>query len=440
MTAMAEASRIVQINITAGVILLFCFFIILRTQQHHHRAPFRHQLVGVIGTLLFFALFVTLIFVRKHMIEETELTGLLKAAASAPLPAYAALFAAGMLVLIAESIYDVRSFRSRLSEYSILQAVNGLNDGLVIFDKNRKVVFANQKMHELSFVLFGQSLYRFVSFPEWIENGSCAKDVYRLPQLPHASYYLPSGEVWQIRRLSITVDGESFSEFVASDISQQYALRRQIEQKNALLKKRQKLMADSAKMIIESNIKEEQLAYKMRIHDSLGQCVTTVSHIMQDSGDVLACAGIWAETVAGLRTYEDAAPGESGLRAFREQLRLIAQLGCTVKHEGPMPCRPLHARIFRDAVRTAAINAVRHAGADTLLVETKRGGTGFDIFISDNGSARPGQLTEGGGLSSLRQEIEQAGGRMNVTAEEGIKISIHLPARENEFFVRLKPD
>ncbi len=424
-----ESTRTVQINIVAGVILLFCFFIILHTQQRHHHATFRHQIFGIGGSVLFFVVFVMLMFVRKQMIDETEISVFLQPVASAPLLLYAALFTGGMLLLIYESVYDVRTFRSSLSEYSILQAVNDLNDGLVIFDKNKKIVFANQKMHELSFAIFGQSLYRFASFPEWIENGFCAEDVHCLPQYPHTAYYLPDGKAWQVRQLEITVDGENFCEFVASDITQQYDLRRQIEEENALLKKQQQLIANSTKIIIENNVKEEQLAYKMRIHDSLGQCVTTVSHIMQDTGDVQASAKLWAETVAGLRTYEDNTNTEeiTGQRAFREQLSLLEQLGCTVKHEGPMPSRPLHAQIFRDAIRTAAINAVRHANADVLFVETKRGDAAFDISISDNGNARIKHITEGGGLSSLRQKVESAGGEMKITVEKNVKIYIHLP-------------
>ena len=429
MMSFIESTRTVQINITAGVIFLFCFFIILHTQQRHHHTSFRHQIFGIGGSVLFFSVFVILMFVRKQMIAEAEPSGVLEVFAFAPLLVYFALFTGGMLVLIYESIYDVRRFRSYLSEYSILQAVNDLNDGLVIFDHNKEVVFANQKMHELSFAIFGQSLYRFASFPEWIENGFCAEDVHCLPQFPHAAYYLPDGKVWQIRQLEITVDDEKFCEFVASDITQQYGLRRQIEEENALLKKRQQLIANSTKIIIENNVKEEQLAYKMRIHDSLGQCVTTVSHIMQDTGDVQASAKLWAETVAGLRTYENNANTEeiTGQRAFREQLSLLEQLGCTVKHKGPMPSRSLHAQIFRDAIRTAAINAVRHANADILFVETKIDGAAFDISISDNGSVRTEHLTEGGGLSSLRKEVESADGEMKITTEKNVKIYIHLP-------------
>lgn len=435
MMSFVESTRTMQIDITAGVIFLFCFFVILHTQQRHHHVAFRHQIAGIGGAVLFFAIFVMLMFVRKQMIDETEVSVFLLPFASAPLLLYAALFVGGMLLLIYESVYDVRTFHSSLSEYSILQAVNELNDGLVIFDKNKRVVFANQKMHELSFAIFGQSLYRFAHFLEWIENGFCAENVHCLPQLPHAAYYLPDGKVWQIRQMEITVDGENFCEVVASDITQQYGLRQKIEEENALLKKQQQLIADSAKIIIENNVKEEQLAYKMRIHDSLGQCVTTVSHIMQDTGDAQACAKLWAEAVAGLRTYEDNTNTEenAGQRAFREQLRLLEQLGCTVKLEGPMPSRTLHAQIFRDAIRTAAINAVRHANANILFVETRIDGAAFDISISDNGRSAINHLTEGGGLSSLRQKVESADGEMIITTEMKVKIYIHLPSTKMDF-------
>lgn len=427
MTAFIESTRAMQINITTAVLLLLCFFILLHTQQHHHHAAFRHQIVGIGGSVLFFSVFVMLMFVKNHMTNGTEIPIYLNPIASAPVLAFFGLFIAGSIVLIYEIVYDVRQFHSYLSEYSILQAVNNLNDGLVIFDDNKRIVFANQKMHELSFTIFGQSLYRFVSFPEWIEYGFCAENVYCLPQFPYATYYLPSGEVWQIRRLMISVDGEPFHEFVASDITRQYTLRLGIEQENASLKKRQKLIMDSAKMIIENNVKEEQLAYKMRIHDSLGQCVTTVSHMMQESGDIQGCTKLWTEIVEGLRTYGDNEASDNEQRALREQLRLIAQFGCSVQHEGPLPNRSLHAQIFRDAIRTAAINAVRHAKADTLYVETKKEDMNFAIQLSDNGNTAPESLIEGGGLSSLRLKVERAGGEMKICIKEGVKIHIVLP-------------
>lgn len=429
MTAFIESSRAIQIHIVAGAIILMCFFIILYTQQQHHHAPIRHKIISIAGTVIFFFIFVILIFVRKQMIAEAEISAIPKYIVTIPVAVYFAAFAAGLLVLIYEHIYDVQKFRSSLSEYSILQAVNNLNDGLVIVNRKKRIVFANQKMYELSFAVFGQSLYCAGSFSEWIEDGFCAENVYCLPQLPHAAYYLPNGEVWQIRRLTITVDGENYTEFVASEITRQYALRREIERENSLLKKRQKVMADSAKMIIESNVKEEQLAYKMRIHDLLGQCIVTVSHIMKDTGDAQKCAKMWKETVEGLRTYgEDSTSGDDGQRALREQLQLIEQFGCTVKHEGPIPEHSLQSRIFRDAIRTAAINAVRHAGADTIFVKTKQKNSGFNIVISDNGKAEAGQLIEGGGLSSLRRKVENAGGTMEITAGENIKICIQLPS------------
>ena len=427
MTSFIESSRTVQINITATVILLFCFFIILRTQQNHHHSPILHQTVGTIGSVFYFGFFVMLMLVRSHSIEETEMPGILEFVASLPLLIYFALFAAGLIILIYESIYDRKILHSYLSEYSILQAVNDLTDGLAVFNKNKRIVFANQKMFDLSWAIFGQTLYRFASFSELINTGYCAEDVHCLPQLAHPTYYLPSGEIWQIRQLKITVDGDEYDEYIASNITQQYDLRHQIEHENALLKKRQDLIAQSAKMVIESNTKEEQLAYKMRIHDSLGQCVTTVSHIMQDTEDVKASAKIWKETVEGLRTFEDVSSNENAERAFREQIRLIEQLGCTVNHDGPMPKRTLHAQIFRDAIRTAAINAVRHAKANTLFVKTKREDSIFDISIWDDGEKQIESITEGGGLSSLRQKIETAGGTMTVTADNGIMIHIVLP-------------
>lgn len=427
MITFIEASRIGQIHTVAVVIVLFCFFLILVTQQNHHHAKARHRIVGIFGSVLFFSLFVILMLIRGHMLEESEMPDVLDFVSRLPMVFFAVLFCAGLAVLVYESIYDIRRFRSFISENSILQAVNDLSDGIVVFDKNMRIVFSNKIMYQLSFSIFGQSLYKFASFYEMINNGYCGKDVYFLPQLPLPSYYLPSGEVWQIRHVAITVDGDIYDEFVASDITRQYNLRLKIEEENALLIKRKILISQTAKEIIESNVKEEQLAYKMKIHDSLGQCVTAVSHVLRDTGDVEAGIKLWKEAIEGLRTFEDTDMSEKENRAFHEQLRLIQQLGCTVKHEGPMPGSHLQAQIFRDAIRTAAINAVRHGKADMLFVETKKEDRDFKITIWDNGNVHIETITEGGGLSSLRKKVNGIKGEMAISLDQGVKICIKLP-------------
>lgn len=65
-------------------------------------------------------------------------------------------------------------------------------------------------------------------------------------------------------------------------------------------------------------------------------------------------------------------------------------------------------------------NAVRHGKADNLWIETGTEKGEIYFICSNDGVIPQKKITEGGGLSTLRQKTELAGGSMKITAENGI--------------------
>ena len=54
----------------------------------------------------------------------------------------------------------------------------------------------------------------------------------------------------------------------------------------------------------------------------------------------------------------------------------------------------------------------------------------MDISLTNNGTAPKEKITEGGGLSMLRQRIEEAGGKMEVQSIPRFKLMLSLPEQE----------
>ena len=75
----------------------------------------------------------------------------------------------------------------------------------------------------------------------------------------------------------------------------------------------------------------------------------------------------------------------------------------------------------------ALTNAVRHAQADQLYINFSESFSGEKcICFSNNGKQPEGVLLEGGGLSSLRTKIEQAGGSMELHTQPEFCLIIRL--------------
>ncbi len=80
-------------------------------------------------------------------------------------------------------------------------------------------------------------------------------------------------------------------------------------------------------------------------------------------------------------------------------------------------------------VQEALTNAARHADARTLRVTISRDGDLLRVAIDDDGRLR-GPLSEGNGLTGMRERIEALGGRVDfsATGRGGLAIAASLPA------------
>ena len=82
------------------------------------------------------------------------------------------------------------------------------------------------------------------------------------------------------------------------------------------------------------------------------------------------------------------------------------------------------------AVRECMTNSVRHAGATELRVVISCDGTAATAVITDNGKAPPSEITEGGGLSSLRAKVEKHGGTMKIRSGSGVELTVSVPLKQ----------
>ena len=76
-------------------------------------------------------------------------------------------------------------------------------------------------------------------------------------------------------------------------------------------------------------------------------------------------------------------------------------------------------------IKEALHNAVKHSNADTINIRFDMKENQLSIYISDNGIGLPDEIRlNGNGLKSMRSRIENMGGRITFTNEEGLVIEV----------------
>ena len=182
-------------------------------------------------------------------------------------------------------------------------------------------------------------------------------------------------------------------------------------------------------------VNKEILAAKMHIPDELGHCLlATTKAITEDSlaenADVLRES--WNSTIRDFTNIPTVwtVPDSS----LQSELMQVAELiGCKVVFLGEQPKSRKALQLLYAAVREALTNAVRHADATELTVKIEQNEQSYHIEISNNGSVAVSSITEGNGLSTLRQRLEQEGASLKVRCNDSVSLLVDIPFDFDEF-------
>ena len=84
-------------------------------------------------------------------------------------------------------------------------------------------------------------------------------------------------------------------------------------------------------------------------------------------------------------------------------------------------------RLYALILRECTSNGVRHAGATELYADSEHRPQSWHLCITNNGAPPKAEIKEGGGLSSLRRRIENAGGTVTVHSLPVFVLEVTLP-------------
>ena len=234
------------------------------------------------------------------------------------------------------------------------------------------------------------------------------------------------GSVW---RFELRFLDSNTVQIEAAEITELYQISEELYENTIRLQemqKRQKALLDS---IVEINLNKEILAAKMHIHDELGHCLlATTKAITEDrlaeNADTLRKS--WNSTIQDFSNISTVwtVPDSS----LQSELMQVAELiGCKVIFSGKQPTQRKALQLLYAAIREALTNAVRHADATVLTVKIEQDEKSYHIEISDNGGVSVSSITEGNGLSALRQRLEQEGATLKVLCDNSVSLLVDIP-------------
>lgn len=340
------------------------------------------------------------------------------------LPIFVFLFVLANTVWFVSKEYHFR--KNTITRSSIREGVDKLDSGLCFYQNGGRVVLANKCMTDLSFAIIGRDLQNAELFWEILSGGEVKKGIQRLSDGSHPNFRLPDGNVWAFACEELN----GFHQLTAANTTQIQSVTDELKEKNIELAALNVRLRKHGENVDELTRSKERLETKTRIHSELGQALlSTRQFLLYEQGEQQSLLQMWQRNIAMLRKEAELKEEEQPMDMLT---RIAAATGITIERSGNLPSDADVQKLFVQAAAEALTNAVSHAQAKTLFIELKENTHGFTVCFHNDGEAAKGEITEGGGLGSLRKKIESEGGTMTVKAEPEFSLVVTIPKERGD--------
>ncbi len=227
-----------------------------------------------------------------------------------------------------------------------------------------------------------------------------------------------------------TKSKNKYTQVTATDVTEIINRQSRLEDENQKLTEANERMRKLLEQMPEIIREEETLAMKLRVHDDIGHSILAARRALLRNANLTEMretASLWEDSINVLyrsnQIIENSDPIEKSVSR-------AAEMGVSVIFEGSRPHSGKACSLVASAIRECSANCARHAGGTMLFVSFAQNKRLTEVSITNNGTAPKTEIREGGGLSMLRQRIEENSGYMKITSLPEFKLTLRLSGKE----------
>ena len=313
----------------------------------------------------------------------------------------------------------------RLTPQSLEDGLNSMPDGVAFVSSKGVPLLVNSTMQRLFRESMGSPYFDIRDFEYSMQNQAlivgCSADIHGKGYYLHLS----DGSVWDIQKSLMMIEGRKVWELLAYDVTERYRKSLELEERNVHLEEVNRSIRNYTREMNAIIREEEVLAAKIRIHDDVGRALLALKSYLIRGGDREDLIEMWQFT-AGLLSGENT-PDDSAdpIGALKEAADAV---GVKLILNGDIP-RKLR-KLIAIAIHECLTNTVKHADGSELTVDiTDEDGMVTVVFTND-GKPPEGEISESGGLKSLRSTVEQFRGEMEIASEPRFMLTIRVSGKE----------
>lgn len=398
------------IHVWTVLVLVLCIAKTISAASAKNR---RYIAVFAVGSVLWY-----MIFQIEHDLQlygpENSSVGLCRALGILP----HMYWTAALLLLTAFSVWltvkMTKAEKKRINPNSIKLAVDRMPFGMCCYKSNGHVILSNMHMEDLCFSVTGRPLMNGHEFSRAIKEDN-----------------LTIGDTtWHFTRRQFSYGSEILFELIASDVTSEYEVTRQLMADNAELERIISELAVYNRSIDDTVKRHEILNAKMTIHDEMNR-VMLAGIAAVESGDKAKLDEILDLWAHNLKLYfEDPVLIK---RSGRDEITSLATLlGIELtwgEHAGDSLDSETENIVYI-AAREALANAAKHAHAKHMNISFSQTKTGLTVRYTNDGACSGESIAFSGGLKNLEEIVKKKGGCLSTASEDAFTLILSVPLQK----------
>ena len=320
----------------------------------------------------------------------------------------------------AAGLLSVRAYRRRvLLPDAIKEAVDLLPVGISFTREDGTVVLSNLKMQERARQLTGRNPDSGLLLWQTLCEVGLRQEEDKI--------LAPCGESTLLfTRETLEIDGKPYTQLCCYDVTEQYRVTQTLEALNAKLQSVQARMRQHSRQLTELVQKKENLNAQILVHDELGQTLLAQKYYFDhpEKNDEARLLQALRYTNRFFLSEETQPTADDPVEAA---VRRAETIGVQVELHGALPQDDARRALLAQAIGECAANTAKHGSGERLTVTAAPSPAGLTVSLRNDAPAVKEPVAERGGLRTLRQLVEAAGGSMRVTAVPAFCVTITLP-------------
>lgn len=317
-----------------------------------------------------------------------------------------------LLVTITSLLYEVISFiymyfkyikGEKINQFSIKKLIDSSDFGILVLKGNKSVLINN-------------TMYAILNKLN-IRTNYISNIIKQSEEQMDGNYVVKVEEKYYLFIINQ-------NEVIAFDITEEYSLKKELDEQNEKIKLNNKELVSSMENIEKLEKEKNLLKIKNKYHDLLGQNLSVLQQylnreeINQENFDEIK---FMIE-----KMFIDIEDTEDPNTNLQNLIKIHKKNGTNIIIKGKLPENEKQAKVFFEIIREATTNAIKHAGSSKIFVEIKETLEETNMVITNDGKKPNEFITENEGIKGMRRKVEEIKGYFYVSTVPEFSVNVSI--------------